>query len=221
MKNYISIGILFLFLLLSSCSKDNNNEYENLYQMSDIVVFDGNKDNGAHFSMQLPENSNVISYYAASTVVPDNISEGDCVHIRYMTEDGQPYQSGPIALFSIQQINNFNVETGTKDEYKDLEIDPISIGAAWGMLDRAIVFASLPYTDQKRTLRIFVDEETLENDVPVAYLCHSLNGGAMGFNRNYYLAFNFSELAKKYGFKSVLIRYHDLKNGSSEFKINL
>jgi len=188
--------------------------------MADIVVFDSQDDQGSNFSLSLPQSDDVIRLSAGVKFNDSGIEPGDCVYIRYVPVGHPAYTSGIIELYDIRPINNLKVEVGDDDSSFDgFSDDPISVTSAWPMLSHLILYTALPYSSEKRTLKLIIDKQTLDSEEPVAYLYHRLNGKQDNFYRNYYLAFNLSELREQYGFKSLLVTVADKDRGVGQFRI--
>lgn len=204
--------------VLVSCRSGNTFTEE--VTCADVVVFDRNTDNGSVFLLTLPKDKNVITYTSTLPVQSQNIDEGDCVYLNYAPEGHEPYTSGPILRYSVSPLTNVKAEVDSRENIQESGFFPITVASAWGLLSNAVVYASLPYSDSKRTLKIVIDEETLSYDQPVAYLIYDFEGQPGGFSRNYYLAFNFGEMREKYEFNSILIKYHDVSAGISSFVID-
>lgn len=203
----------------ASCSRDGNSFIENP-SVADIVVFESQDDNGAVFALSLPDNGQKIELSSKVHVNTDLFKPGECVYLRYCPVSQPVYVSGPVEIVSIQRINNLEVMTGTKDDYEGYADAPLTVDAAWGMLSRAIFYLSLPVTDSKQTLRLIINENTLANETPEAYLFHSLESNPGTFERKYYVAFDLSELRQQYDFKSLNINVADTKLGAKKIRLN-
>lgn len=220
-QKYLTVTIFAIAaaLFLYSC-RGGDNGYIVDPTVADIVVLDKVTENGTYFQLSLPESEDIIDYHTAQKIPTEQIPAGDCVYIRYTTVGHQPYTSGPIELYSISPINNFKAEVAEIDKTDIFSEGPsVTVNAVWPMMSRVIMYAALPYSSSKRTIKMLVDKETLEYEAPVAYLYHDLEGTGDGFDRNYYLAFDFSALREEYKFNEIIVRVLDMKLGTTQFRI--
>ena len=214
-------NIAFLFAaavaLLTACREDSS--FSGEVPVADIVLLSSQKPDGTVFEIQPPRSSSVITLTTGTAVASDRFSEGDFVYIRYIPVEHPVYTSGPVELLAVQAINNLAGELGSRDDYDPDAQQPLEVLSEYTQLARLVLYIALPYSTLKQQLRLIVDENSLGNPTPRAWLSFTADGTiAPSFNRNYYFAFDLKALREQYGFKTLEVFCYGTRLGTTSFK---
>lgn len=135
---------------------------------------------------------------------------GNCIYIAYTY-----YGTGEIELISASPINNFTAFVDTPDNIEGWDDDPIRLQSCWTIEQSLVVRAELPYYKGSRKLALVIDESSIGEEYPDAYLYHSLEGAidiTDTFYRSYYFAFSIAEVAGEYSINGLNVHINDTLN---------
>lgn len=179
---------------LSGCADGDEAEtyLPTLYDVADIT---DQSSGGTTFTIYRPDaEPSEVKLFAPGFTTNQEI--GLSVFLSYIPESGKPYVSGNISVKQIGMVNNSNLKRGNDNSLAGWEADPVWLLSLWQGGEKVYMRMQLPYSDEPRRLALVIDEATAENEYPDAYLFHRRNELEPNYMRQYYCAFNLSELWK-------------------------
>lgn len=145
--------------------------------------------------------------------------------LAYIPISGKPYEDGEIAVSYWASINNFELTIPAEDEAVDFladwDAEAVDYLAGWRGGNKIYLRLRLPYSTIPRRFGLVVDPSTLSDPFPTLYLCHQREDDSPTFDRQYYFAFDISELWQRPEVEGVRMRVNDHLYGQlREFQFN-
>ena len=206
-----AIGWMMPLLALSATSCCDDEEItEHTPALYDIVELASQNGSGSVFHLYKPDADEPVVLTTSTPAVDlALVDEGECLLMSYIPESGVPYTSGPIEFRSYGLITNATLKKIKPENLDGWDADAVFLFSLWRAGDKICMRVKLDYSTEPRLFALCVDESTLGEPYPTAYLYHSRRGAEPNFSRQYYAAFDVSELWKIEGCKGVEIKVNN------------
>lgn len=223
MKSISKLTALLLVLTMcfgfSSCNDDNKNGI----QIPDDVLFDfvtvvSTGDKGTVFEFRKNGDSSLITLTAGVQLDDKKVKPGMRVIIQYVPSGGQQaYQSGPITLYGIAMIANGKAEITSLENIDAIDGGPMKMHTISRSGQYVDVWIEASYINAPVTLGIYVDEATIDDAYPTAYLKFVPDRNSLEQRPSQlYGSFDIKEVLDRPTSKGIIINY---TNGSSNDQI--
>lgn len=179
-------------IALTSCGDDKPESGTAVLQ--DIAEFSTQTPTAAHFGIYRENAPDVLLTATGVSIDESRVKPGESLLITYIPESGQANRSGEISLLSYYAINNSAMTAGDIADYPDWDRDEVYLISIWRAGDKIDMRCRLTYDANPRRFMLMLDQSTASNETPDLYLVHELASPVESFDRNYYAAFDISEL---------------------------
>lgn len=177
--------------LLPSC--DDSDQHTHNPTVYNIVELASRDEYGTVFHYY-PAPGNVPQALVAKTRSAVDAEPGECVFLGY-TETGEPGEDGvPVAVKSVARILNTQAKIATEEELRGWDAEPIRLLAIWRAGEKIILRCLLTADESPRYFGLLIDEATLADQVPTAYIYHRRDNPAPNYTSQYYTAFSLAPL---------------------------
>jgi hypothetical protein len=186
---------LFPLLMLTACGEKGSDEpnVATLYDICEVASTEG----ATILHLYRPDSDTPIILTASAGALGTNApANGTAILAAYLPAGGTPYVSDNISLLNWANITNSSLKiTDNADDLDGWDKDEIYLLSAWRAGGKLCMRLQLGYSDEPRKFALIVDRATATDPVPTAYLYHARNdSGTPTFNRQYYVAFDISNL---------------------------
>lgn len=205
-----TIGAMALVLPVS-CS-DDDGPAERPATLYDIVEYTGNDKGQTSFRLYAPDADIPVTLTSASSLDMGKLAEGECVLLGYTPRDGKAYTSGIVDVTGFAAVTNGSLMKGPWESLEGWDKDEVYLESLWragGYIDMRF---QLVYDNEPRVFRLVVDEATIENEYPDAYLVNIRKGDYANFMRQYYAAFDLSALWSYDSVKGLRVHVNNSNN---------
>ncbi len=214
-----TLGAIFAFLLIgimsASCNSDSNSGGLPADLCVDFATFTKTSDNGSVFTLRKSADSELVTLTAAVKIDTEKLKPGSRVIIHYLPSGGQqPYQSGPIDLYGISEIQNGTPEKAslsTIEGWPSERLKMMSLTRSGQYLD---VWAELSFSSKPERFVLAVDEATLSDEYPQLYIVFT-SDNSIGRIRQYYASFDLSSVWDLPTCKGVSVNYEGTAGNES------
>lgn len=184
----------------------------------DFATFVSSSEDGSVFQLQQSGDSPLITLTTTARVSADQIRPNTRVIIEYVPSGGQAvYQSGPIDLYGIVSITTGNITPRPLSDINSLFVESFKTISLTRTGEYLNVWAEAAYNSKIEKFELLVDETTLENEYPEAYLIFKPDNG--GIYRQVYASFGLNEIWKLPTCKGVKVNYQ-LASGKTSMKFD-
>lgn len=204
---------LWLGAVLCGCSDGQSDEvrYATLY---DVVEFTSQQDGLTVFSLYLPEREDAVKLSALSPVNLGKLEIGESLLLAYTPVNGEAYVTDDIEVKGIGAVTNFKLLKGSPESLSDWNEDPVWLSSLWRAGRNVVMRVSLVYDSHPRVFRLVVDETTMDNEYPDAYLVNIRRSDGDNFLRQYYVAFDLYAFWTHPQYKGLKIHVNNSNNPS-------
>ncbi|MDE7142253.1 MAG: hypothetical protein K2O33_05105 [Muribaculaceae bacterium] len=189
-KTYAALALLAL--ILPSCDdSDQDTHHPTVYN---IVELASRGEEGTTF-LYYPAPGDTPVTLAARTESAVATEPGDCLFLGY-TEDATPADGGatPITVKSVASILNTDARIASSDEIAGWDSEPIHLLALWRAGEKVILRCLLTADNAPRHFGLLIDEATLGDPEPTAYIYHRRDTPTPNYSSQYYTAFSLAPL---------------------------
>ncbi len=195
MKRFLTpILILVTGLLAVSCVNDDTIDGEITPIFTDIVTFEGNQEDRAHFSFNKIDDSPMV-YLTANKPLGGDTEAGQRMLLAYEPASGQgAYESGEIVMRAVSSINTDEVRIVDKEEIEGWNQDPVFLFSLWRTGNYINLHCRLPFSEKPRRFGLVAKDNTVDHDMVDLFLVHQLKEPVTAFERVYYASFDISAI---------------------------
>lgn len=153
----------------TSCNSDDDNGGLPPGTLYDIVTLVSNTDQGSVFEFRRDGDSPLITLTSSRRVSTD-FKDGDRLLIAYMPLSGVSYVSGSIDLYGTGNVINGDIQTGTAQEWNSFRTADQNVAFINRSGEYLNVRTEIYVRSQPKTYALVVDESTLDEEIPTAYI---------------------------------------------------
>lgn len=212
LKNiFLTTAVCAATLSLASCNSNDDPEGGRTVIYSNIVTVESVESTGASFSFQKMDDSPLITLTTTQSVSGDGVNllkKGMRIVLSYTPASGEQYKSGPITAY--QWVKTYG-------EGAQLPVEPASTTSGWytNAVQQAMIQRTGPYlnagivsNDKPNECRIVVDEATVNDEYPKAYLIYK-SSTPLPTNYVFYVSYSMTDLMEHDNFKGLDVVYED------------
>ena len=198
--NYSWTKILLASLLtitMSTSCRDTDGPFAQSAVLTDIAVILEPSDGAARFAVQSSADGEpAIIHIDGLSVNNSEFSVGDRALLSYHYPDPTTpaYSSGRVEFDGIGRINNDVLRVDPLSRHPNWNATPIYLMSIWRTRHYINISSRLTYSTKSRKFLVFVDESTVDNEIPELYLIHDINGAPDNFTRRNYASFDIAAL---------------------------
>lgn len=194
---------------LTSCNT-HSGEDTGVQQFVEMVTLAATDENGSTFTYQYSEFSNLVTLTTPIRISADNVKVGQRLIIAYTVTDGREANtSGPINLMSMMQVQNGELKQGTKEDNGNWATSLYTMNRAWITGPWLNLSVSCTILQAPKKFEIVVDESTLEESFPTAYLIIESDNDKNGKYLNAYASFDIAWLWNNPKYNGMTLKYVD------------
>lgn len=187
--------------------------------ISDIAELTASTPSGSAFAIYRENAPDIILNAPGAQVDLSRIKIGESLMVTYTMADGSDAgRSGDINLRSYYAINNSALAKGDIADFPDWDRDEVYLISIWRAGNKIDLRCRLTYDPTPRKFIMFLDESTADNPVPDLYLVHQLKQPVESFDRNYYAAFDISDLWEQTTCEGVTVHIANSNLPQQEFR---
>lgn len=158
---------------LASCNSDSDDPNGG-YQLicNDIVTYEGNTEGKATFTFRKEGDSPLITLTSTRQLNSNDFRPGTRILISYSPESEKQYTSGPITLIGAMNVEGKGeaVTSNTAEATKNWLSEPINVAALFRSGDYINVQFTGAIGSQVPLTNLYVDEATLDREIPELHL---------------------------------------------------
>lgn len=215
LKNiFLTTAVCAATLSLASCNSNDVPEGGGTVIYTNIVTVESVESTGAAFTFQKENDSPLITLTTTQSVGGDGanlLKKGMRIVLAYTPASGEQYKSGPITAY--QWVSAIG-------EGAQLPVVSASSTSGWSTnaVQQVMIQRTGPYlnagivsNDNPNECRIVVDETTVNDEYPKAYLIYKSSSGPMSRIFYYYVSYSMTDLMERSTFKGLEVTYEDSK----------
>ncbi len=168
-SKFLLCALLAPLAVFTSCNSDDDPKPQ-LESFMAFVTLTQNNDNGCIFITQEKDDSEVVTYTCSQKLDEKSFKVGERYLINFSNESGKRFQSGPIVFHGYLPIASSKSQAKPHTLINEYTSDPVNVS----MVERAGTYinveATAPVAYQLREFAIYVDETTVNNEYPEAYI---------------------------------------------------
>ncbi len=212
LKNiFLTTAVCAAALSMASCDSNNDPEGGGTVIYSNIVTVESVESTGAAFTFQKENDSPLITLTTTQSVSGDGanlLKKGMRIVLSYTPVSGEQYKSGPITAY--QWVKTY----GGGDQ---LPVVPESSTPGWytNAVQQVMIQRTGPYlnagivsNDNPNECRIVVDEATVNDEYPKAYLIYK-SSTPLPTNYLFYVSYSMTDLMERSTFQGLDVTYDD------------
>ena len=188
------LTILLAVVALTACVNDGTYDGEVEMAFSDIMTFEGNDDGQIRFSFQKAEDSPLIEIFGKGTIDEKECPVGTRVIVSYVPESGKAYTPGPVTFRNILRVNQGKAVVENIEDYPEWNRDKVFLYSIWRTGSYLNLNGRIIHSDTPRHLRLVVNEKTIDNAYPDAFLVHQLPEPEDNYSRTFYASFSIDSI---------------------------
>lgn len=221
MKKFFRIGViekmlqivpaLMAIVAFSACTdSDDGDDVQREITLYDIVELA--EHDGSNFQFEVYKPDAVEPAVLTATIPSADFSDvkvGECLFLAYVPQNGQAYTSDRVDVKAFASITNSDIKKSTPENLTGWDSDSVYLLSLWRAGNKVCIRFRLTYDSEPRQFALVADETTLNDEYPTAYLYCQRKGSDPNFSRQYYAAFDVSNLWELPGCKGVKIRVNN------------
>lgn len=219
MRNLLtSCFAAFAICLMTTACNEDKPSYPVEETMFDIVTLTSVSDNGFTVTTQKIDDSPLVTLNITNTKIDTSaVKLKERFLLGYVPESGVQYLSGPVTAVAYRPILNAKIIEGTKNEYNSWATEAQDIVSMWRTGNFINVSALAAYSQIPAKYELVVDKETLENEVPQAYIIFNSDNVYESAPREYYASFDISSLWAKESVRGLRVTVPGLSTPQQSF----
>ena len=191
-KNNILASLAGASLLLTAVSCNNDDDTPTMdNSFAAFATLQKTDDSGSVFTTSEVGDAPLVTFTTTYKVDDKYIEEGQRCVIYYTNTSGERFKSGPIDLKGLAQVINGKIETKSKAEIDKLMQYPSNMTGIERTRQYANLVLSAPGSGTPKVCSIYVDEATVDQAVPEAYVVFQ-PGSNVGSDLSYSASFDLS-----------------------------
>lgn len=217
-KSAVTLAALAL-CLFASCSDDKDEPEIPLIQ--NLLELDGSQDGYQTFLLYAPDSSEPQTLTSVSPLqMPADSYQGETFMVSYTPAGTRTDGTMGIRIDGMARITNSPIRQSSPEELRGWDTDPVWLTSIWRAGEKINMRLMLTHDSRPRQFALAVDETTLSDPYPTAYLMHMRQDGTPDFYRQYYASFQCSALWATEGVQGVRIRVNNANNPqNNEFTV--
>lgn len=222
MKDKLFFAITLLIGALAAVGLSSCNSSDDTYttpRYLDIVTVNSTGPEGLVMTVYKPFTSTAATLTSDRTVSGDHLPVGSRIVISYSAEQGR-YVSGPIELFAAVPTVGLGAEipVASYEEISAVRSEAIQV-PEFGVTAHYLDFDFQAITAATTTVKLTLDEATLEDEYPKAYLTVVTPAMATTLNQLYYGSYDLQNLMGKSNFRGLEIFYNQTGGALTSTKV--
>lgn len=224
MKKVKSLFTLCLVALLATVAMTSCDDEQKTpggtAQFAALVTFVSSNDQGSVFVAQENNESSPVTLTSPMKIdKPDanglnGLNPGERCIIYYSNDSGKPFQAGSIRIYTIRIIANGKILSESMAEIRKGMADPIRVSNVERIGQYVNVFAKAPFNSEAKQFIIAVDEATVNDEVPQAYVLFKSDNAGVA-DREIIGSFDISSVWNLSTCKGLTIHYKDGEKDAS------
>ena len=216
-----------LLPMLAACDDSEQDTHDPaVYNIVELASRDAEGTAFLHY----PAPGNIPVTLRANSRSATSLEPGDCLFLGYTVNepaDGAPAGELPITVKSLAAILNAEARAVPPEQLDGWDAEPISLLAIWRAGDKIILRCLLTADPAPRHFGLLVDESTLADEVPTAYIYHRRENPVPNYSSQFYTAFSLAPILRpaegpRPAIKALRVRVANASNPSlNEFTIPL
>ena len=192
--------------IFTSCNMSSNSGESNDNTIYTFATVEAVNDNGASFTFRKEDDSPLITLYSTQSFNTTTVKAGMRVFIGYTITGNQPYTSGQVTITGMLSPLGGDIIVGTADDYEQFASQKIGIEAFWRSGEYLNITATGAYYQDPKTFALVVDETTIDEPYPTAYLIFKSDRDIESVSdKAIYGSFDISEVWNREGFKGLAV----------------
>lgn len=202
----ISLAALICTTFLGSC--DNGNNDPGYTTFIDVVTYVDGSSTSSTFSYQTSEDSPLF-LLTSNFGISSQVKPGERVVILYNTPDNNPPQGNTqINLLQVGRVSSFNIERTLDADTLQWRNRGIPVVSLWRTGKWLNMESLIPASSSGApTYHLVLDETTLNDEIPTAYLMGTLNNNTIVESNNYFSSFDIEPLLEYVRGNGLRIRF--------------
>lgn len=193
----------------TSCNDDDNDTIPN-DSVTDFVTLTGVGNGGFTVTACKGDDSPLATLvFSNQKMDTTRVKVGQRFLLQYRTESGQPYQSGAATAYAYRPILNAKLTQGNELTTSHWATYSQEIPMIWRTGNFINIMAICDYKAAPATYAMVVDEETLDEAIPTAYLLYEPDKGVEGSTLVYYSTFDISLVWDNAQYNGLRVVYVD------------
>lgn len=199
---------------LTSCSDDDEGPATRYAVLYDMVEYAGQRDGSTQFKLYVPDSEKSADLTTGQDLNMKSVKTGECVLLAYVPQSGEAYTSGPVDVRGIGAVTNGKLMKGPSESLTGWDHDPIWLHSIWRAGGYIMMRIQLVYDRNPRLFRLVIDDSTIGNEYPDAYLVNARKGDADNYRKLYYVAWDVSALWTYDYIKGLRVHVNNANNTS-------
>ena len=203
------VALILIFtasIVVTSCNS-NNNDYPETEFAYAIVTFESTNDNGSVFTCIEEGDGPLVTFTSIQKVDTEVIPVGTRILIVYTALNGNPSVSGQITVYGYQYVLNAELTEATAESTNSFSSMAQEVASIWRSGEWINVQTQCTYNKEPETYQLVVDESTLDDAYPVAYLIYQNRDLGNATTKPFYATFNISSLWNSETVKGLTVNY--------------
>ncbi|MBD5225561.1 MAG: hypothetical protein HDS68_06310 [Bacteroidales bacterium] len=205
---------LWLGTIVCGCSSDGQSDDIRYATLYDVVEYTSQNDGQTIFSLYPPEKDDPVVLTAFSSPDLGKLEPGQALMLAYTPVNGEAYVSDRIEVKGIGSVTNSQLLKGAPETLSGWDDDPVWVSSLWRAGRNVMMRVSLVYDDKPRVFRLVVDETTMDQEYPDAYLVNIRRSEGENFLRQYYVAFDLYAFWTHPQYRGIKIHVNNSNNTS-------
>lgn len=191
-----AVALAVSTLMLQGCDQGENTNDSVVPTLYDVVELKEQTAESTEFLLYRPDAGEAVSLTTDRPVfsAADEIEAGNCVFMAYTPVNGIIGGVQAVKVEAWGRVNNGALLKGSPESLDGWDADPVWLMSLWRAGGKVIVRSMLTYDAEPRVFALVMDETTLAEEYPDAYLVHQRRSDRPNFKRQYYSAFDVSAL---------------------------
>ena len=177
-------------LSVASCAGNDGTDEPRYATLYDVVEYTGQTEAGTVFTLYTPDADEAVTLTSTRVIDAGDTQPGECVLLAYVPADGEAYRSGNVDVTGMGVVTNDFVMKGSPESLAGWDADPVWLTSLWRAGGKVLMRLNLVYDAQPRVFRLVVDENTIGDEYPEAYLVNIRRNDTENYMHQYYVAFD-------------------------------
>lgn len=219
-KTFKNLSLTLLLALVAtvftSCNDDNGGKELPEGTLYDIVTLVSNSDEGSVFEFRKDGDSPIITLVSSRKLDEKEVKPGQRMMIAYVPLSGVSYVSGGINLIGYRSVLNGDIQVGKAEDWNSFRT--FNQKVTW--INRSgqylNVQANIFVKNEPKKYDLVVDESTLNDEYPVAYIIFIPDNEINGYVINGVASWNITKVWEKGSCKGLKVRWANEEGTSTE-----
>lgn len=200
------VAAVLMLAGLTGCNDSNGQKVPGDESMTDFVTLTGATDKGFTVTLRKEDDSPLVTLtFTDQRIDTKIINVGDRFLLSYRPESGVAYKSGPAVAYAYRPIANEELEYSVASKTGSWITMAVRLNALWRTGNYINVMALCQYNTKPKKFALVVDEETLDSEIPEAYLLFDTDAKVEASELAYYATFDISSLWERQDVKGLRV----------------